>query len=72
MTTNNLYNESVRRMADAYSSDFAEYCAGDERLHELMMLLASEFVETNAPIVSEDSQVDLATELLMATTVQTV
>ena len=72
MTTNDRYNESVRRMADAYSSDFAEFCAGDERIHELMMLLASEFVETHAPIVSEDSQVDLAMELLMATTVRPV
>ena len=72
MTSIERYNESVRRMADGYSSDFAEFCAGDERIHELMMELSSEFVEANVPIVSEDSQTDLAMELLMSITVQTV
>ena len=59
-------------MADVYSEDFAEFCAGDERLHELMMDLASEFVEANVPIVSEHSQIDLASELLMSTTVRAI
>ena len=72
MTTNERYNESVRKMADGFSEDFAEFCAGDERLHELMMDLASEFVETNVPIVSEDSQIDLASELLMSITVKSI
>ncbi len=72
MTTTERYNESVRKMAEGYTSDFAEFCAGDERLHELMMDLASEFVETNVPIVSEDSQIDLASELLMSITVKAV
>ena len=72
MTNIERYNESVRHMADGYSADFAEFCAGDERIHELMMELSSEFVEANVPIVSEDSQTDLALELLMSITVQTV
>ena len=72
MTNNERYNESVRKMADGFSEDFAEFCAGDERLHELMMDLASEFVETNVPIVSEDSQIDLASELLMRITVKSI
>ena len=71
-TTPNLYNESVRRLADGFSSEFAEFCAGDERVHEIMMELASEFVETNIPVVDEDSQHDVATELLMSITVTTV
>ena len=72
MTTTERYNKSVRLMADGYTEDFAEFCAGDERLHELMMDLASEFVETNVPIVSEDSQIDLASELLMSITVKSI
>ena len=69
----NLYNESVRRLADGFSSEFAEFCAGDERVHEIMMLLASEFVETNIPVVSdEDSQTDVASELIMSITVTKV
>ncbi len=67
-----LYNESIRRLADGFSSEFAEFCAGDERVHELMMELASEFVETNIPVVSEESQTDVACELIMSITVTKV
>jgi hypothetical protein len=41
-------------------------------MHDLMMDLATEFVETNVPIVKEDDQVDLASELLMSVTVTKV
>ncbi len=68
----NKYDEAVRKVANGYADDFAEFCAGDDRLHELMMDLASEFVEKECPIVSEDSQIDLATELLMSVTVTKV
>ena len=37
MTTtipNHRYNEAIRRLADGFSSEFAEFCAGDERIHE--------------------------------------
>jgi hypothetical protein len=36
------------------------------------MDLASEFVEANVPVVSEDSQIDLAAELIMSITVTKV
>ena len=36
------------------------------------MYLASEFVEENVPVVSEESQIDLAAELLMSVTVTKV
>ena len=68
----NHYDEAIRRLADGFSSEFAEFCAGDERVHELMMDLASEFVEENIPVVSEDSQIDLAAELIMSITVTKV
>jgi len=38
----------------------------------LMMELASEFVETNIPIIKEEDQIDVAAELLMSVTVTTV
>ena len=41
-------------------------------MHELFMDLASEFVETNIPIVKEDDQIDVAAELLMSVTVTKV
>ena len=68
----NRYDEAIRRLSDGFSSEFAEFCAGDERMHELMMELASEFVEENIPVVSEDSQIDVASELLMSVTVTKV
>ena len=68
----NKYDEAVRQLAGIHADNFAEFCAGDDRLHELMMDLASEFVEKECPIVSEDSQTDLAVELIMSVTVRTV
>ena len=68
----NKYDEAVRMIANGFSDQFAEDIAGDERLHELVMELAQEFVEKRIPIVSEDSQIDVAAELLMSVTVRTV
>ena len=68
----NVHDEAIRRLADGFSTEFAEFCAGDERMHELMMDLASEYVETNITIVSEDDQTDVASELMMRVTVTNV
>lgn len=70
--TVNRHDEAIRRLADGFSSDFAEFCAGHEMVHDLMMDLASEFVVENIPVVSEDLQTDLAAELLMSVTVTKV
>ena len=64
--------EAIRLLAQGFSSQFAEEIAGDERMHELMMDLAAEFVEKNIPIVNEDHQIDVAAELLMNVTVREV
>ncbi len=66
------YSESIRLLSNVYSKDFAEFCAGDERIHELMMDLATEFVVETTPVVRDDAQLDLAAELLMSITVTTV
>ena len=68
----NKYDEAIRLLAQGYSEEFAETIAGDERMHDLMMELASEFVESEVPIVSQDSQLDLACELIMNVTVRKV
>ena len=41
-------------------------------MHELMMDLASEFVEANLPIVKEDDSTDVAHELMCSITIRTV
>ena len=70
--TMNKHDEAIRALATGFADQFAEDLAADERIHDLIMELASEFVEREIPIVSEDSQTDLAIELLMSVTVRTV
>jgi len=72
MTSLNSHDEAIRRLANAFSSEFAEFVAGDERMHELMMDLASEFVNASLPIVKEDDSIDVAHELMMNVTVRAV
>jgi hypothetical protein len=74
MTTStiNRYDEAIRRLATGFSDEFAEFCAGDERVHELLMDLAAVFVTENIPVVSEDSQLDVAMELIMNVTIRPV
>ena len=71
-TSLNRYDEAIRRLATGFSDEFAEFCAGDERVHELMMDLAALFVTENIPVVSEDSQYDVAAELIMNVTIRPV
>ena len=66
------YDATIRRLAMGYSEEFAEAVAGDERFHDLLMDLASEFVSKEIPVVSEDSQTDLAAELMMLVTTKDV
>ncbi len=70
--TMNYHDEAIRRLATGFSSEFAEFCAGDERMHEMFMMLADEFVEQNIPIVKEDDITDVACELIMNVTVTKV
>ncbi len=68
----NPQDEAIRRLAASFTEDFAEFAAGHERLHDLMLDLASEFVCTNIPIVDEEAGFAVATELIMNTTIRPV
>ena len=70
--TLNYRDNAIRLLANGYADEFAEFCAGDERMHEMMLELASEFVEQNIPIVDEDAANDVAVELLMGVTCRPV
>ena len=70
--TLNLHDHAIRLLASGYASEFADVCAGNEKIHEIMMELASEFVEQNIPIVDEESANDVAVELLMSVTCRVV
>ena len=56
----NKYDEAIRNLANGFSEMFAETGAADERFHDLLMEMAEEFVDAEIPVVSEDSQTDLA------------
>lgn len=70
--TMNKYDEACRRIASNYADDFAEFVAGDERIHELIQDIAAVFVTENIPCVEEESQHDIAVELLMNVTIRPV
>ena len=67
-----MTSKFVLNVANSFSGEFAEFCAGDERMHEIMMELASEFVEQEAPVLDEETAGDVAAELLMSITVTSV
>jgi len=63
-TMNDTINEltvtkSLRLLRDGFKSDFATFAYADERMTVLLQELASEFVETNIPVVDEDNQIEL-------------
>ena len=68
----NLRDEAIRRLANGFSAEFAEEVAGDERFHDLLMEIASEFVSKNIPIVDEDTETDVSYELMMRVTAREV
>ena len=70
--TNSLRDHAIRLLSGGFADEFAEFVAGDERTHELMMDLAGEFVDRNIPIVNDDDEVDVAAELIMNITVRKV
>jgi len=70
--TNSYRDNAVRLLAQGFADEFSEFVAGDERVHELMMDLASEFVDNNIPIVKDEDSIDVAAELIMNITVRKV
>ena len=69
---NKVYNEAIRKVSSGYSQQFAEFCAGDERVHDIIMELATKFVEEQIPVLDEDAEGDVAYELFMGITVRSV
>lgn len=68
-TMNDTINEltvtkSLRLLRDGFKSDFATSVFSDERTTELFAQLASEFVESNIPVIDDENQMELAMMLL--------
>ena len=56
--------KSLRLLCNGFKSEFATSVFADERTTELLAQLASEFVQTNIPVIDEDNQMELAMMLL--------
>jgi len=66
---NNTINEqtvtkSLRLLCNGFKSEFAIFTHADERMCELLHELASEFVNSNIPVVDEDNRIELSMMLL--------
>ena len=68
----NYRDNAIRLLAAGFTEDFVEYAAGHDKMHEVMMDLAAEFVEANIPIVDEEASFDVANELMMNITIAKV
>ena len=55
---------SLKLLCDGFKSEFATSVFADERTTELFAQLASEFVDSNIPVVDEENQMELAMMLL--------
>jgi hypothetical protein len=64
-TVNELtVTKSLRLLTNGFKSEFATFAYADPRMTELLMELASEFVDANIPIIEEDNQTELALMLM--------
>ena len=56
--------KSLNLLRDGFKNEFATFVFADERTTELFAQLATEFVDTNIPVVDEDNQMELSMMLL--------
>jgi hypothetical protein len=56
--------KSLRLLCNGFKSEFATFAFADERMTELLMELATEFVDANIPVVDDDNQCELRFMLL--------
>lgn len=56
--------KSLKLLTDGFKSEFSTFAYADPRMSELLMELASEFVDANIPIIEEDTQVEMALMLM--------
>jgi len=56
--------KSLKLLRDGFKSEFATSVLSDERTTELFAELASEFVDSNIPVIDEDNRMELAMMLL--------
>ena len=68
----NYRDQAINLLATGFASPFAEFCSSDERMHDLMMELSTEFVEKEIPIVKEEDSIEMACQLICSVTLQKI
>ena len=68
----NAHDQAIRRLAEGYKEELAETIAADERFHDVMMDIISEFIDKEIPIVNEEDKWDLALEMVLRVTTRSV
>jgi len=56
--------KSLKLLRDGFKNEFATFAHADMRMTELLHELASEFVDSNIPVVDDQNQIELAFMLL--------
>ena len=56
--------KSLRLLCNGFKSEFATSVFSDERTTELLAQLASEFVQSNIPVIDDENQMELSMMLL--------
>ena len=57
------HQSAVNVVASAFTSDFVEWLSGREEVEDLIMELSAMYVTRFIPIIDEDSEIDVASEL---------
>ena len=70
--TLNAHDEAIRRLAEGYKEEVAETIAADERFHDIMMDIISEFIDQEIPIVNDEDKWDLGLELVLRVTTRSL
>ena len=56
--------KSLKLLRDGFKNEFATFAYADQRMTELLHELASEFVDSNIPVIDDQNQIELAFMLL--------
>ena len=56
--------KSLQLLRDGFKREYAERIYNDERTTTLLMELATEFVDTNIPVIDDENQMELALMLM--------
>ena len=68
MTALNDYDRAIERIAEGCREDFIAYLITHEKLAEAMMDASYDYVTERMPVITEESVIDLAAELLTGVT----